>query len=288
MREKRKFQVSNGYLLEFEQLARVISYLATKTQAKKISRADLIENTGLSNRQLESLISVGNAMGLIHGGRQTLTTIGFLIAKHDVFIESRGSLEWLHYIGAGSHRNLIWYGIFNNILLNQQAMTQEECMKYLRSVYSGQYTDRTIGKHLYEEVRFVIDAYLKRNFKKLGLLQQTSDGVIHRRRYGDISPKVFSAILYDYAEKQNTKLLQVKEMLEKEGSPAVLFAMDESVFRKLIEELHNNGFIRYEGAHDLDQVRLIDDFKAIDFLIAYYEDKNPHPGSYHTNEGQLL
>jgi len=76
--------------------------------------------------------------------------------------------------------------------------------------------------------------------------------------------------------------------MDKEGLPVILFAMDEAVFRNLIEELHGNGFIRYEGAHDLDQVRLIEDFKATDFLIAYYEDKNPRSGSYHKNEGQLL
>lgn len=288
MKNKRKFQVSNGYLLEFEQLARVLSYLATKTQAKKISRAELVENTGLSNRQLESLISVGNSIGLIHGGRQTLTDVGALVVRYDVFLESRGSLEWCHYVGAGSHRNLIWYDIFNNILLNEQAMTQEEWMKRLRGVYAGQYTDRTIGKHLYQEVRFVVDAYMNRNFKKLGILHQASDGTLYRRRYVDMNLKIFSAILYDYAERQSTNLLQVNDLLDKEGSPVAVFAIDKVILGKIIEELHHDGLIRYEGTHDLDQVRLIEGFKAMDFLIAYYEDKNPRPRSYQKNEERLL
>jgi hypothetical protein len=285
---KRKFQVSNGYLLEFEQLARVLSYLTTRNQAKKVSRNELKENTGLSNRQLESLISVGSAMGLINVGRQTLTTIGFLVAKHDVFMESRGSLEWCHYIGAGSRKNLIWYDIFNVLLLKEQPFTQEGLTQALRNIYSAKYTARTIGKHLHEEVRFVIDAYVNRNFKKLGLLHQATDGTLYRRRSGDINRRVFSAVLYDYAQRQAANLLQVKDLLDKEGSPVAIFAIDEAVFKNIIEELHHDGLIRYEGTHDLDQIRLTEGFQAMDFLIAYYEDKNPLPGSRQENKEQLL
>lgn len=39
-------------------------------------------------------------MGLVHTGRQTLTTTGMLVAKHDVFLEAKGTLEWCHYMAA--------------------------------------------------------------------------------------------------------------------------------------------------------------------------------------------
>lgn len=52
---KRKLQVSNGYLMELDQLARVLAFLADQKSAEKVSRTELIENTGLLNRQIESL-----------------------------------------------------------------------------------------------------------------------------------------------------------------------------------------------------------------------------------------
>ena len=76
---RRKFQVSNGYLLEFDQLARILHYLLENRDAKKINRKALQEDTGFADRQIESLVSIGAAMGLITPGSQILTPVGLLI-----------------------------------------------------------------------------------------------------------------------------------------------------------------------------------------------------------------
>ena len=117
----------------------------------------------------------------------------YLIAEHDIFFENRGSLEWCHYVGAGSFRNLIWFEIFNHLLTEASPMTQEEWNERLRSDLAGKYSKRTISKGLYEEVRFVIDAYMERNFNKLELLQRSSDERLYRRRYTRFSLLLFSA-----------------------------------------------------------------------------------------------
>ena len=62
-------------------------------------------------------------------------------------------------------------------------MTQEEWTERLRSDLAGKYSRRTISKGLYGELRFVIDAYMKRNFNKLELLHRSSDDRLYRRRY---------------------------------------------------------------------------------------------------------
>jgi len=277
MPPKRKFQVSNGYLLEFDQLARVLNFMAENASVKSIHRKELQEYTGLADRQIESLVSVGSAMGLIQPRKQTLGPVGTIIAKHDIFVEAKGTLEWCHYVGAGSYRNLIWYEVFNQLLPNGESMTQEGWTEYLRNAFTGQYSNGTIRKHLYQEVRFVVDAYLNRNFKKLELVNRTSDGRLYRRRYQTPDPLVFSAILYHYAEKNGTKLLQVMELTEMPGSPGVLFAMDEATFRQVVEGLHEQGWLRYEGTHNLDQLRLKEGHTALEFLRAYYEDREPRP-----------
>ncbi|MCK5849722.1 MAG: hypothetical protein KAH23_02310, partial [Kiritimatiellae bacterium] len=195
---RRKFQVSNGYLLEFDQLARILHSLLEHRDAKKISRKALQEDTGLADRQVESLVSMGAAIGIITPGRQVLTPVGLLIAEQDIFIEKRGSLEWCHYVGAGSFRNLVWFEIFNHLLAEALPMTQEECKEKMRSDLADKYSKRTIGKGLYEEVRFVIDAYMERNFSKLELLHRTTEEQFYRRRYTKFVPLVLSAMIYDF------------------------------------------------------------------------------------------
>jgi hypothetical protein len=272
---RRKFQVSNGYLLEFDQLARILHFLLENRQAKKINRKVLQEDTGLADRQVESLISIGAAMGLIKPGNQVLTPTGLLFAEHDIFIEKTGSLEWCHYVGAGSFRNLIWFEIFNHLLTQASAMTQEEWTERLRSDLAGKYSKRTISKGLYEEVRFVIDAYMKRNFNKLELLHRSSDDRLYRRRYTRFSPLVFSAMIYDFCAAREAHLFQVDEMAATPGSPAVAFGLDTASFRQQIEGLHDHGWLRYETTHNLDQIRLKPGLSAISFLSAHFEDREP-------------
>jgi hypothetical protein len=272
---KRKFQVCNGYLLEFDQLARVLHLLRENKDAKKISRKELQEDTGLANRQLESLVSIGSAIGLIQPGRQILTKIGLLVAKHDIFFEDRSTLEWCHYAGSATFRNLIWYEIFNHIFAASASLTQDEMNTALREKLRGQYTDRTIGKHLYEEVRFVLDAYLERNFTKLELLHQTSDERLYRRRYTAFTPLVLTAMIYDFCSASEANLFQIDEMAVKQGSPVVVFGLDTGSFREQIERLHERGWLRYETTHNLDQIRLKPGFSPLEFLTAHFEEREP-------------
>ena len=276
---RRKFQVSNGYLLEFDQLARILHLLLEHRDAKKINRKVLQEDTGLADRQVESLISMGAAMGLIKPGRQVLTPVGLLVAEHDIFMEKKGSLEWCHYVGAGSFRNLIWFEIFNRLLTEATPMSLEEWNERLRSDLTGKYSKRTIGKGLYEEVRFVIDAYMERNFSKLELLHRSPEEQFYRRRYTKFIPLVLSAMIYDFCATKESHLFQVGEMASTPGSPAVVFGLDAASFRQQIEGLHDLGWLRYETTHNLDQIRLKPGFSALAFLTAHFENRAPLEGT---------
>lgn len=270
---RRKFQVSNGYFLEFDQFARILNSLLEHQRAKKINRKFLQEETGLADRQVESLVSMGAAMGLIKPGNQVLTPAGLLIAKNDIFVEKPGSLEWLHYVGAGSYRNLFWFEVFNDLLTKQTVMTQDGWQDYFRNKLRGQYSDKTIRKHLPKEIRFIVDAYMDRNFNKLDLLQQSPDEQLYRRRYTGFNPLVLTAMIYDFCAANETQLFQIGEMAIKPGSPAMVFGLDVVSFRQQIESLHDRGWLRYETTHNLDQIRLKPGFSALEFLTAYFEDR---------------
>ena len=271
---RRKFQVSNGYLLEFDQLGRILHHLLANREANKISRSSLRDNTGLADRQVESLISIGTALGLIEPRRQTLTRLGTLVAENDIFIEKRGTLEWFHYVAAGAPRNLVWFEIFNALLSQSTPMTQKGWCEELRNRLAGQYTERTIGKHLHEEVRFIVDAYFERNFRKLELLGRTSEGLLHRRRYTSFEPLVLSAMIYDFGAVSKASLLQVGDFADTPGSPALLFGLDTATFRSLVEGLHDKGFVLYETTHGLDQIRLKPSLSGWEFLSAYFEGRD--------------
>ena len=277
-RSRRKLQVSNNYLLEFDQLARVLNFLLEQKESKRIKRKVLKENTGLANRQVEGLVSMGTAMGLIKPNVQILTPIGLIIATHDIFLENIGTLEWCHYKAAGAYQNLIWFETFNHLLPQESAITQEEWQKYFQNKLRGQYTDKTIKDHVPKEIRFIIDAYLERNFKKLELLHRSSDERLYRRRYISFTPLVLTAIIYDYCAANGAQLFQVSELAVTPGSPAMVFGLDAALFRQQVERLHDRGWLRYETTHNLDQIRLKPGFSAIDFLTAHFESREPHEG----------
>ncbi|MEO1993365.1 MAG: DUF4007 family protein [Pirellulales bacterium] len=243
--------------------------------AKKINRKALQEDTGLADRQVETLVSMGSAMGLIKPGQQILSPMGLLVAEHDIFIEKRGSLEWCHYVGAGSFRNLIWFEIFNHLLAEALPMTQEEWNERIRSDLAGKYSRRTLAKGLYEEVRFVIDAYMERNFSKLELLHRSLGKQFYRRRYTKFVPLVLSAMIYYFCATKESHLFQIGEMAATPGSPAMVFGLDVTTFRHQIEGLHDRGWLRYETTHNLDQIRLKPGFSPLEFLTAHFEDREP-------------
>ena len=167
-------------------------------------------------------------------------------------------------------------------------MTQEEWNEQLRNKLAGLYSNRTIKKSLYEEVRFVIDAYLKGNFNKLELLCLSSDSRFYRRRYSNFNKLVFSAMVYDFCTTRNTQLFQVSEMAVTPGSPAILFGLDVATFRHQIEILHDHGWLRYETTHNLDQIRLKSGFSAIEFLTSHFENRDPRENLALKQKGYLF
>jgi len=224
-------------------------------------------------------------MGLIRPIIQVLSPLGLLFAKHDIFIEKQGSLEWCHYAGAGTFRNLIWFEIFNHLLVEIDPMTQSNWNRHLRTRFSGQYTEGSIRKHVPKEVNFVVDAYSNRNLHKLELLHQSPDGLIYLRRYTNFSLSVLSAMIYDFCATKESHLFQVGEMAATPGSPAMVFGLDAASFRQQIEGLHDRGWLRYETTHNLDQIRIKPGFSALEFLTAHFEDREPREGAEPSSGG---
>jgi hypothetical protein len=271
---KRKLQVSNGHYLSFDQLARLLHTLNSQG-GNRLKMEDLETETGLPIRQVRNRVSMARALGICEEKKLGLTSFGALIAAHDTFLEAKGTLEYMHYSAAGDLRNLIWYEVFNTLLPDESAMDYHGWVNYFRSTLAGQYTDYSLKKHLAQEIRFVIEAYLDGSFQNLDLLNRAADGRLYRRRYLNPEPLMLAAMLYDHAGNQQTQTLQVGEMPQIPGAPPRVLGMDEASFRQQTVKLHEKGYLRYEGTHNLDQIRLKPDYQALNFLQAYYQGTEP-------------
>lgn len=272
---KRKLQVSNGHFLEFDQLARLLYAVRDHHTDTKITFTFLEEETGMPLRQVRNRVSIGRAMGLFHQNAIRLSNLGELVVSHDTFMEAKATLEFLHFMAAGNRTNLIWYEIFNTLLVQEAAMDYEGWIAYFRKQLAGKYSKHSLKKHLSAEIRFVVDAYLQKNFRRLEILQESPDGRLFRPRYAHIEPIALCAMIYDYGAKQGLQLIQVEEMAVAPGSPALVFGLDAETLRQKVEVLHEQEWLRYETTHNLNQIRLKPGLSALEFLAAHYENRQP-------------
>lgn len=273
--EKPKLQVSNGYSFDPSQTASLLTFISDHPHIKRFARRDIMEDTGLSERQAESLTSIGSALGLVVPRTQVLTDLGKLIVKHDLFLDSDTTLEFLHFMGAGTPKNLIWFTIFNELLHEREPMNQPGWTAWLREKLAGSYSPRSLVKHVAHEVRFVLDAYNIRNFSKLRLVQQAVDGTYALQSLLGIRPLVLTASIYQFADRFQVRLIPFNNLHETGGSPGRVFGIAGPQMRELVEGLHQKGWVRFEVRHGLDQVRLIEGFDALSFIDADFENREP-------------
>ena len=272
---RRKLQVSNGHDLDFNHLARLTNAISSHREGSAMTMNDLAEESGLPFRQVRNRVSVARALGLYGKKALQLTALGAVISEYDPFCESIATLEYLHYKAAGNVENLVWYEIFNTLLVHEKLMNYTGWLAYFQKTLSEEYTEYSLKQHAAKEIRFVLDAYLEQHFQKLLLLHQDEEGNIYRRRYTRCTPLVLCAMIYDFCATQRTHFSQVSELAAASGSPALIFGLDDETFRQQIEGLHDRGWLRYESTHNLDQIRLKPGFSALEFLRAHFENREP-------------
>ena len=272
-----KLTLANGYLFESAQNAQVLDFIASHSDAKKITRQQIEEATGLSDRQIESIASITAALDLTVQRSQRLTPWGALLHRHDLFLESTISLEFCHFLGAGRARNLVWHLVFNELLYEETTTDQPGWSNWLRDRLASQYSEGSLGKHIAQEVRFVVDAYTVRAFKKLNLIYETPDKTLALRRYTALHHLSLAAMIYWIGDAHEARLVSFDEIQSQPGSPGRVFGLDASSMRQMIEILHQKGWIRYEVRHGLDQIRLLEGYSPLVFLTAAYEGRDPEP-----------
>jgi hypothetical protein len=287
MSGKRKLQISNGHYLDFDHLARITDALFNQSSHRLILMKELEQNTGLPFRQVRNRVSIARALGLINRNKLQLTTLGQLCVTHDPFFDTIACLEFLHFKASSRFENLVWYESFNSLLKEKIMLDYPGWLNYFKTLLLGKYTEHSLRDHLGKEVRFILDAYLGKNFNKLLLLHEDTSGNIYQRRYHTVTPLILCAMIYDFGNRNETSFFQISEFADLPGSPAVVFGLDLVSFRQQIEGLHDRGWLKYETTHNLDQIRLKPHLSAISFLSAHFEGREPSIDSI-PNHGDII
>jgi len=148
---------------------------------------------------------------------------------------------------------------------------------WLRERLAGQYSQKSLMKHVAHEVRFIIDTYTVRTFKKLNLITETPEKTYAVRRYAALQPLTLAAMIYAIGARGGAGVVPFAALSSEPGSPGLLFALDASTLRQMVEALHQREWLRYEVRHGLDQVRLTEGFEPLEFLAASYQNRAPQP-----------
>jgi hypothetical protein len=274
---KTKLQVSAGYTFDSNPMAALISFIAGQPEIRRFGRKQIIEGTGMTDRQVEGFVSMGAAMGLIVPRTQVLTPWGKLVAQHDLFLDSLPTLEYCHFLAASNRENLVWFKVFNEIPVSGKSIDQSGWSEWFRQRLTGQYSARSLIKHIANEVHFIVDAYTVKAFKRLELIVKSPEQNLTLGRRTNVSPHTLAASIYSFADHYPSKVVPFDDLHTVAGSPGLVFGLDAPLMRQMVENLHQKTWLRFEVRHGLDQIRLVQGLNALEFLKSAYEDREPEP-----------
>lgn len=267
-----KLQLTNGYHVRFDQISRILQYLLTTGSRKKIPRREIVATLGLSDRQVESLISVSVGFGLVKPRTSILTPLGKIIAEKDVYFERIETLWIVHYIMSSNPEWVVWHRIVNQIIpVNDRIVISDVALPYFSDLKSS-FSERTLKEKLPGEIGAVLQSYVQSSLARLNLLRKEQTGVYHRDTPVDIPPLAFLYQLLHFRVMHaiSASALPIEEIEKGKDSPGAVLNLPEYMFRDLLNRLHDSGLVRWEQFGDLDQVRFSEELTLTEVFYRSY------------------
>jgi len=267
-----KLQLSNGYYLRFDQLSRVLGAIAGRQHQSRVTKDNLIEDTGLSERHVENLCSMAVGIGLIKRISYNLLPLGRLIVEKDRYFGDRGTLWICHYrLGSNPH-NLVWQRLVNQVLPDLDRVTTEAARRYFSDL-EDEYSEKSTQNHLRKELDTCYNAYTEQALAHLRYLEAVSESTYTLAlNHAPLDPVILLFAIYDYRDRFSlgATAVEIPTLWRAENSPGRVFDLSEAGLRQLLNRLHNQGELTIERRADLDQVQLSSDGSAIAALEKYY------------------
>lgn len=269
-----KLQLTNGFFLDFAQVARMVAYAAEHGGGARILVKDYAHGIGLGIRRVEHLGSLAVALGLLRPRVLTASGLGQLVNKHDPYLDDLGTLWVLHYMIGSNERHVVWNRLVNRVIPENQRLSTAIARPYFDDLAEF-YSERTMDKHLRKELSAVWNAYTEQAFAHLDYLQAESEQIYVRGDGAPIPPLIFLAAVLLYRERHapNAATIDIPVLASAANSPGRVFGITPRQVRDLLDAARARGGIYVESRADLDQVRLPPDRSFLDTVRQYYEER---------------
>jgi hypothetical protein len=265
-------QLTNGFFIDFTQLARVLDYAIQNQALSRIPSEAYQTGLGLSGRKTQSLNAVAGAFMLIKPRVLTPTELGKRIYQHNPYLDDIGTLWLLHYIVSSDERYVIWNRLVNRVIPENQRLSTAIARPYFDDL-AMHYSENTMNENVGGEIGAVWNAYTEQEFAHLHYLQAESEQ-IYARGYGDLTiPAVFLAAVLLYRERYapGAATLDIETLARAPNSPGRVFGLSQRQVHDLLERAERPGSINVETRADLDQVRFPGDLHYLTVMQSYYE-----------------
>jgi hypothetical protein len=268
--EQQVLHVTNGYPIDFDQLARIL-HLASSAQSKTSVRLDdIAETLGMTDKKAKYVAAIAVALDVIRPKTFGVTPSGLIISRHDPFFDDIGTLWWLHYCISSNPRNIVWGRLTNELLPTYKGFSPSEITTLFQDL-AGKYAATSLGSHLDKEVNAFVRAYTESNLCRLSYLVLAG----HQYRLGyrePVPPLVIAACIVHFRDQHRPgdTALSVTDLLNARNSPGVVCQIPEDRLRAALEALKTQPGLSLESRADLDQVRLTDATPDYQWMERYY------------------
>lgn len=275
-----KLQLTNGYSPRFDQISRVLIYVAGRTDTAKVPQAAIAAGTGLAVRQVENLASLATGLGLLRPVVYKPTPLAALILEHDRFFDDLGTLWLCHYNLAVDPRHVIWNRMTNTILPAAREPVTAAAVAGQFDDLREQFTEQSIAKHVPKELQAFFRAYADYRFSRLKYLVAADGGYRLAERSAPVPDEVLLALALRYRDRAwpGSTGLEIPDLCRGENSPGRLLNLGEAGLREGLESLHRRGLVGIESRANLDQIRFRPELSCLDVLAGYYRRKSQGEG----------
>jgi len=271
-----KLQFTNGYRPRFDHISRILQFLLTQGDKKKISRQEIVSALGIPENQVENLTSMMTGFGLVRPRVTTLTSFGRAVIQSDPYFEKIETLWILHFVVSSNPEWVVWYRVINTVLSSQDHYSVEQVSNRYFSDLAIHFSERTVSEKLPKEVGAVFAAYSRSELSHLGILEVEGAGNFKKSNPVEIPDLAFLFCLLYYRDEYSpgSSAINTEDACLAEYSPGRVLNLPEYQVRTILGNLHDAGLVRLEKLANLDQVRLSDSMTQESVLERIYGGNN--------------
>lgn len=267
-----KLQFTNGYRPRFDQISRILQYLLTQENRKKIPRKDIVDALGIPDKQIENLTSMMVGFGLVYPRSTIPTLFGKAIIQRDPYFEKPETLWIIHFTVSCNPEWVVWYRIINKVLREQEKYSVDTISETYFPDLDVHFSERSIKEKLPKEVGAVLAAYSRSELANLRIIASDKTGSFCKSDPIEIPSLafLFCILVYRDVYSPGSSAINTTELSQADNSPGRVLALEDYQVRQILGNLHDAGIIRLEKQANLDQVRLSDNLCQGNILAKIY------------------